>query len=193
MFIIWERERARRESFQITSVSPPRIYSKTSCNCGRVLPAPEIFSVKILEPLQAHYGRLFIRSGYRSPTLNEFCFKKRLGCAGNENNYAYHIWDVRDKEGYAGAMACVVIPSYVDEYARTGDHKPIADWIYKNIPCSDLEFFKHLCAFNIGWHERARKQPIKNPSMTLDSLSKRMNVSVRTLSRALHGNSSKHK
>lgn len=113
---------------------------------------------EILEPLQAHYGRLFIRSGYRSPALNEFCFKKRLGCAENENNYAYHIWDVRDKEGYAGAMACVVIPSYVDEYERTGDHAPVANWIADHLDCSDLTFFQHLCAFNIGWHEKPKKR-----------------------------------
>lgn len=113
---------------------------------------------ELLEPLQEHYGRLFIRSGYRSPALNEFCSKRRLGCASNKNNHAYHIWDIRDHENCAGAMANVVIPSYLAEYKLTGDHSPIAKWVSNNLPYSDMEFFKNLCAFNIGWHEKPKKR-----------------------------------
>jgi hypothetical protein len=123
------------------------VYPDIAIECGRRL------CQEILEPLQDHYGRLHIRSGYRSPTLNEFCSNKGLGCKSNEKNYARHIWDHRDADGCLGAMAVVVIPSYVEEYERTHDHRPVSDWISQNINYSELIFFKRLCAFNIGWRE----------------------------------------
>jgi len=38
----------------------------------------------LLEPLQRSFGRIAIRSGYRSPAVNEFGNLKRLNCASNE-------------------------------------------------------------------------------------------------------------
>lgn len=107
-----------------------------------------------LEPLQENYGRLFIRSGYRSSQLNQFCANKKLGCASNNQNYGYHIWDIKDEYNNSGAMACIVISSYVDEYERTKDYQPIENWIKWNLPPSELQFFKNLCAFNIGWNDK---------------------------------------
>ena len=112
---------------------------------------------KLLEPLQDHFGRLHIRSGYRSPAVNELCAKKRLGCRINPRNYARHIWDYHDKDRQLGAMAVVVISSFQEEYARTGDCMPVAEWIESNLDYSELIFFKHLGAFNLGWHENPRK------------------------------------
>jgi hypothetical protein len=40
----------------------------------------------LLEPLQATFGRLAIRSAYRSPEVNDFGGKHRLSCASNEKN-----------------------------------------------------------------------------------------------------------
>lgn len=112
---------------------------------------------ELLEPLQKQFGRVFVRSGYRSPALNNFCSGKGLGCARNEKNYARHIWDMRDANGHAGAMACVVLPSYLEAFERTNDYKPIAHWVADHLPYSEIVFFKNLCAFNIGWHEQPKK------------------------------------
>jgi len=47
----------------------------------------------LLEPLQATFGRIHIRSAYRSPQVNKFGNENKLNCASNESNYAAHIWD----------------------------------------------------------------------------------------------------
>ena len=113
--------------------------------------------VELLEPLQARFGRLVIRSGYRSPEINQLGHAKRLGCASNEKNRAAHIWDQRDKRGYMGAMACVVIPSYLPKYEGTGDWWSLAQWIDDHLPYSKLTFYPHQCALNVGWKERSDK------------------------------------
>jgi hypothetical protein len=48
---------------------------------------------QLLEPLQQSFGRIHIRSGYRSPAINDFGNKNGLNCASNESNLAAHIWD----------------------------------------------------------------------------------------------------
>ena len=128
------------------------VYPDIAVEAGRKLCA------ELLEPLQDHFGRLHIRSGYRSPTLNQFCSDKGLGCKSNEKNYARHIWDHKDENGCMGAMAVIVIPSSLQEYERTKDCSPIADWISQNLDYSELIFFKRHCAFNIGWHEKRNAQ-----------------------------------
>src|SRR6266704_1592833 len=47
---------------------------------------------ELLEPLQATFGRLAIRSAYRSGAVNEFGNRQGLGCASNLRNYGRHIW-----------------------------------------------------------------------------------------------------
>lgn len=112
---------------------------------------------ELLEPLQDHFGRIHVRSAYRSPTLNDFCSRKGLGCKSNPKNYARHIWDFPDAEGLYGAMACIVIPAFQEEYERTGDMSPVADWISNNLTYSELIFFKKMGTFNIGWHQNPKK------------------------------------
>jgi hypothetical protein len=68
----------------------------------------------LLEPLQATFGFLAIRSAYRSPEVNDFGCKHRLSCASNEKNRARHTWDRRNKDGCMGALATVVVPWLVD-------------------------------------------------------------------------------
>lgn len=65
---------------------------------------------KLLEPLHATFGKVCVRSGYRSRQLNALGHRLRLGCASNERNYAGHIWDCRDRAGRTGATATIVIP-----------------------------------------------------------------------------------
>ena len=79
-------------------------------------------SEDLLEPLQATFGRLAIRSAYRAPAVNEFGNRHGLSCASNLRNYGRHIWDRRDAAGAMGAMATIVVPWFADRY-RDG-----ADW-----------------------------------------------------------------
>jgi hypothetical protein len=44
---------------------------------------------ELLEPLQERFGRLHIRSGYRSPDVNVFGNLNKLNCASNERTSAY--------------------------------------------------------------------------------------------------------
>ena len=107
----------------------------------------------LLEPLQEAFGRISIRSAYRSPTVNQFGNEKGLNCAKNEANYAGHIFDMRDADGLCGATATVVVNSFIDYYENTGDWQAMAWWIHDNLPPTDLCFFPKLAAFNISWHE----------------------------------------
>lgn len=108
----------------------------------------------LLEPLQVSFGRITIRSAYRSPIVNAFGNSHKLNCASNENNYAAHIWDRRDADGCMGATACIVIPWFADRYERGNDWQQLAWWIHDHLPYSSLYFFPKLAAFNIQWHER---------------------------------------
>jgi hypothetical protein len=111
----------------------------------------------LLEPLQATFGRLAIRSAYRSPEVNDFGCKHRLSCASNEKNRARHTWDRRDKHGRMGALAMVVVPWLVDRMVAGIGWQSMAWWIHDNLPYSELQFFPKLYAFNIGWHETPKR------------------------------------
>jgi hypothetical protein len=106
----------------------------------------------LLEPLQATFGRLAIRSAYRSPQVNGFGCLHRLSCASNHKNRARHIWDQRDDRGM-GAVTSVVIPWFVDHLKTGATWQSMAWWIHDHLPYSELQFFPKLGAFNIGWHE----------------------------------------
>ena len=45
----------------------------------------------LLEPIQETFGRIAVRSAYRSPTVNKFGNDNKLNCASNEKNYAGHL------------------------------------------------------------------------------------------------------
>lgn len=109
---------------------------------------------RVLEPIQACWGRIVIRSAFRSEEVNDWGNRNRANCSSNEKNYAAHIWDRRDSDGFMGATACIVIPSYLDYFEKTGDWTSLAWWIHHHVPqYSELKFFKHQCAFNVRWHE----------------------------------------
>jgi len=109
---------------------------------------------ELLEPLNATFGRIAIRSAYRSPTVNALGNDKGHSCASNDKNHAEHIWDRLDSRGCRGAMACVVVPWFADRYADGADWRALAYWIHDHLPYSKLQFFPKLAAFNISWHER---------------------------------------
>ncbi|HTM79448.1 MAG TPA: peptidase M15 [Devosia sp.] len=107
----------------------------------------------LLEPLQARFGRLSIRSAYRSPEVNQFGNEHKLNCAVNESNYAGHIWDRRDANGRMGATACIIVNRFIPYYQRTGDWEAMAWFVHDHLPYSDMEFFPKFAAFNLQWHE----------------------------------------
>lgn len=109
---------------------------------------------QVLEPLQDALGRISIRSGYRSCDVNAKGAenKNQYGCARNEANYAQHIWDKPDSEGYIGATACVIVTSFIPYYSRTQDWTALAWWIHDNIGTyAEMVFYPKYAAFNIRW------------------------------------------
>lgn len=116
---------------------------------------------EVLEPMQVKLGRIAIRSAYRSPDVNEKGAENnnQYNCAKNEANYGGHIWDFPTLEGVKGATACIVVPSFLDYYERTGHWQALAWWIHDNIPgYSSMYFFPKLAALNITWSEQPEKR-----------------------------------
>lgn len=113
---------------------------------------------ELLEPLQMRFGRIHIRSGYRSPEVNAFGNDHDLNCANNEKNFGEHIWDYPDKAGHYGAAACVVVPALADYIAQGGSWTGMAWWIHDHLPYSSLCFFSKLGAFNIGWRSTPKRR-----------------------------------
>jgi hypothetical protein len=116
---------------------------------------------ELLEPLQDAFGRIAVRSAYRSPEVNGFGNrmqrqgKRGYACGTNERNYADHIWDRRDRNGHMGATASIIVPSFWDRYSgEEGGWTRLAWWIHDHLPYSALYFFPKYWAFNIAWHER---------------------------------------
>ena len=119
---------------------------------------------KILEPMQKSWGRINIRSGYRSCAVNEFGNKNKMNCASNIANYGSHIWDVDDANGFIGASACIVIPRFLPYFHKTGDWAALAWWLHEHLPnYADMCFFNTNAAFNIRWSQNPNvKQNIKS-------------------------------
>jgi hypothetical protein len=113
---------------------------------------------ELLEPLQQTFGRLAIRSAYRSCAVNAFGNAHGYNCATNQRNYARHIWDRRDARGNIGAMACIVIPWFVERMQEGAGWQAMAWWVHDHLPYSQMQFFPKLAAFNIGWHEQPRRE-----------------------------------
>ena len=113
---------------------------------------------ELLEPLQATFGRIEIRSAYRSPEVNDYGNKHGYDCASNERNAAGHIWDTLDQDGCMGATACIVVPWFADRYSALGDWQRMAWWVHDHLPYSSMCFFPKLWAFNLSWHERPKRR-----------------------------------
>jgi hypothetical protein len=77
--------------------------------------AGKMLCENVLEPIQDVLGRISIRSAYRSCAVNAKGAenKNQYNCSSNQSNYAEHIWDVRDANGYMGATACIVVASFL--------------------------------------------------------------------------------
>ncbi len=108
----------------------------------------------LLDPLEETFGRIAIRSGYRSPSLNQYGNENKLNCARNDANYGHHIWD---RPGIEGAGTSLVIPWFADQYSQGRDWRDLAWWIHDHLPYSDLWFFPKLCAMNLSWRAEPRR------------------------------------
>ena len=102
----------------------------------------------LLDPLQETFGRIAVRSGYRSAALNRFGNEHGLNCARNDYPLECHIWD-RPEVAVAGAS--IVIPWFADRYDRGRDWRDLAWWLYDHLPVAEVWVFPKLCAFNIAW------------------------------------------
>jgi len=116
---------------------------------------------EVLEPIQNRFGRIAVRSSFRSASVNArgAANRNQYNCASNDANYASHIWDHKDKNGQIGATACIVVPAFLCYYEKTGDWTALAWWIHDHVPAySHMQFFPKLSAFNIGWNESPKKR-----------------------------------
>ena len=114
----------------------------------------------VLEPIQDALGRISIRSAYRSRAVNAKGAENnnQYNCASNESNFAAHIWDVKDADGYMGATACIIVNSFLPYYKKTEDWTALAWWIHDNIDAyADMTFFSKNAAFNIHWSENPKR------------------------------------
>lgn len=112
--------------------------------CGREL------CETLLDPLEETFGRIAVRSGYRSARLNAFGNAHGLNCARNDYPLECHIWD-RAQGDARIAGASIVVPWFADRYAQGRDWRDLAWWMHDHLDYSEIWFFPKLCAFNIAW------------------------------------------
>jgi hypothetical protein len=124
----------------------------------------------VLEPIQARFGKVSIRSAYRSPEVNQRGNEKNYNCASNDYNRGRHIWDLKDDDGHYGATACIVVNAFVDYHEETGDWPALAWWLKDHVPgWREITFYPELAAFNINWYSgpmpvRTISSHIPNPA-----------------------------
>ncbi len=103
---------------------------------------------ELLDPLEETFGRIAIRSGYRSAALNTYGNTRNLNCARSDNPMECHIWD---RPGPAIAGTSLVIPWFADRHGQGRDWRDLAWWIHDHLPYSEMWFFPKLAAFNLVW------------------------------------------
>ncbi|MDP2501070.1 peptidase M15 [Vibrio splendidus] len=142
------------EISQIENIPNIPDYPDVAIEAGRNL------CCKLLEPIEKIFGRVSVRSGYRSPSVNSKGAENgnQYNCASNKKNYGKHIWDYRDEDGCLGATACVVVNSFIPYYENTNHWQALAWWVHDNVPeYSEMYFFPKLAAFNLTWSEQPKK------------------------------------
>ncbi len=117
------------------------------------------FCAALLDPLEETFGRVAVRSGYRSPELNRFGNENKLNCARNDHPLECHIWD-RGSGDAAIAGASIVIPWFADQYGKGRDWRDLAWWLHDHLPYSEMWFFPKLAALNLVW----RPKPLRTIS-----------------------------
>ena len=95
------------------------------------------FCTALLDPLEETFGRIAVRSGYRSRALNDYGNAKKLNCAASDNPIECHIWD-RHGGPRAIAGASIVIPWFADRYDQGRDWRDLAWWVHDHLPYSEI-------------------------------------------------------
>ncbi len=116
----------------------------------RAIAAGRQFCEALLDPLEDTFGRVALRSGYRSRALNDYGNANGLNCAKTDNPMECHVWD---RAGPMVAGATVVIPWFADQFDQGRDWRDLAWWVHDHLPYSELWFFPKLCAFNLVWRD----------------------------------------
>ncbi|KIN64421.1 hypothetical protein Z946_3312 [Sulfitobacter noctilucicola] len=123
-------------------------------NPDLVLENGRAFCTALLDPLEETFGRVAVRSGYRSPDLNRYGNEHKLNCARNTHPLECHIWD-RGAGDDAIAGASIVVPWFADQYDQGRDWRDLAWWLHDHLTYSEMWFFPKLAALNLVW----RPQP----------------------------------
>lgn len=114
------------------------------------------FCMALLDPLEETFGRVAVRSGYRSPDLNRYGNENKLNCARNDHPLECHIWD-RGSGDAAIAGASIVIPWFADQYDKGRDWRDLAWWLHDHLPYSEMWFFPKLAALNLVWRPKPQR------------------------------------
>ena len=126
-------------------------------NPDLVLENGRAFCRALMDPLEETFGRIAVRSGYRSPDLNQFGNENKLNCARNDHPLECHIWD-RATGPQAIAGASIVVPWFADQYEQGRDWRDLAWWIHDHLPYSEMWFFPKLAALNLVWRTQPRRE-----------------------------------
>ncbi|MDK3073143.1 hypothetical protein QO034_08490 [Sedimentitalea sp. JM2-8] len=126
-------------------------------NPDLAIEAGRAFCETLLDPLEETFGRIAVRSGYRSPLVNGFGNENGLNCARNNHPLECHIWDRGQGEDRV-AGATVVIPWFADQYEQGRDWRDLAWWLHDHLAYSEIWFFPKLCAFNLSWRPTPRRR-----------------------------------
>ena len=105
---------------------------------------------ELLDPLEETFGRLAIRSGYRSAQLNQFGNENRLNCARNDNPLECHIWD-RDQAMQPSPAHLWSSRGLRISMTAAATGRTLAWWVHDHLAYSEMWFFPKLAAFNLTW------------------------------------------
>ena len=101
---------------------------------------------ELLEPLHATFGRVSIRSAFRSVAINDYGHeRKNYNCGGTTWNHSRHVWDRRDEQGLHGRDR-VHHDSVVPRTPRTGSVLGGHGLVDTRPPA----IFRHCVFFNLG-------------------------------------------
>lgn len=125
-----------------------------------MLAAGQRLARDLLEPLVETFGPIDIRSGYRSPELNDFGATKvrPQKCASNARTRAGHIWDQRDGAGRMGACVSVGIPWFAPQFNAGRDWRDLAWWLFDHLNFHEVWFFPQNAVFNLTWREMPERR-----------------------------------
>ena len=136
--------------FMFSEISSFHAVPNVPENPDLVIENGRAFCAALLDPLEETFGRVAVRSGYRSPELNRYGNENKLNCARNDHPLECHIWD-RGAGPEAVAGASIVIPWFADQYDQGRDWRDLAWWLHDHLPYSEMWFFPKLAALNLVW------------------------------------------